>query len=216
VFLPYFAIFDYDNKVYLEDIGYNKRTVEDVKSDILELLILKITDKKRFQSMTVEEICLEKEWVLEESETPFGEEEDGEVEFNTVYVDVPNSDPDSEEWKSVETFKSFGEALAFAKEKYNTDDEGRVCLISGATPPKKKTGKISLQTIKSADGWGEVGTALGFDEDKIRNVFEYGEFADLEIIIDENLNIVGGRVIPFKNNWHSKEGSHGIPPNKKI
>ena len=49
-----------------------------------------------------------------------------------------------------------------------------------------------------SDAWHELGGDLGFTYDKIRDVFEYGEFANLQIVVDENLNIVGGRIIPHK------------------
>jgi len=34
-------------------------------------------------------------------------------------------------------------------------------------------------------------------------IFEYSEYLNAEIIIDENLNIIGGRIIPFKEDWKS-------------
>lgn len=34
--------------------------------------------------------------------------------------------------------------------------------------------------------------------EKVYEIFEYGEYMNAEIIIDENLNIIGGRIIPFK------------------
>lgn len=60
-----------------------------------------------------------------------------------------------------------------------------------------KTETIELTDIKCHD-WYAVGMGLGLSEKKIDDVFEYGEFGSIEIIIDENLNIVGGRIIPFK------------------
>lgn len=33
---------------------------------------------------------------------------------------------------------------------------------------------------------------------RTNNIFKYGEYLSAEIIIDENLNIVGGKIIPFK------------------
>lgn len=35
--------------------------------------------------------------------------------------------------------------------------------------------------------------------EKSSKIFEYGEYLNAEIIVDENLNIVGGKIIPFKN-----------------
>lgn len=62
-----------------------------------------------------------------------------------------------------------------------------------------KTSSITLDSIKCTDGWYQVGNELGFSDEKINKVFEYGEFGNIEIIIDENLNIIGGKVIPFKS-----------------
>jgi len=61
-----------------------------------------------------------------------------------------------------------------------------------------KTAKITLDSIKSCDGWGELGFELGKTEDEISDIFEYGEYGSVELIVDENLNIVGGKIIPFK------------------
>lgn len=61
-----------------------------------------------------------------------------------------------------------------------------------------KTAKIELSNIKSSDGWGELAFELGKTEDEISDIFEYGEYGSIEIIVDENLNIVGGKIIPFK------------------
>lgn len=60
----------------------------------------------------------------------------------------------------------------------------------------KKTAKISLSSVKDSDGWAELGFELGFSEKKISKVFQWSEYADLEIEVDEDLNIVGGRIIP--------------------
>ena len=77
-----------------------------------------------------------------------------------------------------------------------------------------KTKKIKLESIKSSDGWAELAFSLKFDsfknqhkhldedeiankfdEEVISNYFKYGEYADLEIEFDENLNIVVGRIL---------------------
>lgn len=60
-----------------------------------------------------------------------------------------------------------------------------------------KTAKIELESIKDSDGWYSLAVELGL-EDKVYDIFEYGEFGSIEIIVDENLNIVGGKIIPFK------------------
>lgn len=61
-----------------------------------------------------------------------------------------------------------------------------------------KTATITLDDIKCSDAWADLGNELGFDYSKITKVFEYGEYGNIEIIVDENLNIVGGRIIPYK------------------
>ena len=77
-----------------------------------------------------------------------------------------------------------------------------------------KTAKITLNNIKSSDGWGELAFELKFkkfkskypelDEDEISDKFyteiiskkfQYGEFANLEIEFDEDFNIVGGKIL---------------------
>jgi hypothetical protein len=57
---------------------------------------------------------------------------------------------------------------------------------------------VVLEKIKYTDGWPELCADLGYldNHDKCREMFEYMEYGDLEIIFDENFNIVGGRVIP--------------------
>ncbi len=78
-----------------------------------------------------------------------------------------------------------------------------------------KTSKIEIESYKDT-GLGEVLYDLYFekfsaenpnlDEDEVHdafqtkyeNIFEYGEYLNAEIVVDENLNIIGGRVIPFK------------------
>lgn len=68
-----------------------------------------------------------------------------------------------------------------------------------------KTAKISLSSIKDSDGYFNLCSELGLlKEDKggeqnhdiVYKMFEYGEYMDCEIIIDENFNIVGGKIIP--------------------
>lgn len=77
-----------------------------------------------------------------------------------------------------------------------------------------KTATITLESIKDSDGWMELAHTLKFDkfkldhpdmdEDELSNKFydeviskkfEYGEYANIELIIDEDFNIVGGRII---------------------
>ncbi len=37
-----------------------------------------------------------------------------------------------------------------------------------------------------------------FYSEVVSNLFEYGEYINLEVEVDENLNIVGGKIIPHK------------------
>lgn len=57
-----------------------------------------------------------------------------------------------------------------------------------------KTAEITLDSIKCTDGWYEMGLELGFKEEEIYDIFEHGEFATLTIEVDENLNIIGGKI----------------------
>lgn len=85
-----------------------------------------------------------------------------------------------------------------------------------------KTSKIILETIKCTDGWAELIWDLRYDkfvkdhpelseldddgekltdtfhEENTYLFFEHGEFADLELIFDEDLNIIGGKILKFK------------------
>ena len=78
-----------------------------------------------------------------------------------------------------------------------------------------KTAKISIDSIKDSDGWMNLAYDLFKDKideqfpdedeaheklhEKANNIFEYGEYADITIEVDENLNIVGGKIHPFKS-----------------
>lgn len=76
-----------------------------------------------------------------------------------------------------------------------------------------KTAKITLNSIKDSDGWMELIYELQFDkfksqypdmdeddvsdkfyEEVVSKNFKYGEYADITIEVDENLNIVGGKI----------------------
>ncbi len=75
--------------------------------------------------------------------------------------------------------------------------------------PLAKTAKIVLDDIKDPDGWQEVLHKLGLvscDEDGndtstethqrlVKEHFKWGEYASLELEIDEDLNVVGGKVL---------------------
>lgn len=61
---------------------------------------------------------------------------------------------------------------------------------------KPKTSTIELEEVHFSDGWFELGNELGFSNEKIYEVFQYGEYGHVVIEVDENLNIIGGRIIP--------------------
>jgi len=75
-----------------------------------------------------------------------------------------------------------------------------------------KTATLKLKSIKSSDSYFELCSTLfpytdkEMEDDEVEPVanqkcyemFKYGEYGDFEIIIDENFNIIGGKVIPPK------------------
>ena len=77
-----------------------------------------------------------------------------------------------------------------------------------------KTKEIVLNDIKATDVWMKVAYDLkydkfreehtGMDDEEISNkfyvevvskIFKYGEYANIRLVIDEDLNIVGGKII---------------------
>lgn len=61
-----------------------------------------------------------------------------------------------------------------------------------------KTATIILEDVKDSDQWFVLCSDLGYTEDdnaKCYEMFEYGEYATMEIVVDENFNIVGGKII---------------------
>lgn len=65
------------------------------------------------------------------------------------------------------------------------------------------TVRISLPSVKSADGWGEAIYGLGLPDDVAGEFFEYQEYADLELEIayvegdggrPGRLHVVGGEI----------------------
>lgn len=66
-----------------------------------------------------------------------------------------------------------------------------------------KTAKMVIDNHKSPDGWNEMLYTLGlYSEDEesplVERYFDFGEYASVEIEVDENLNIIGGRFLPRK------------------
>jgi SOS response regulatory protein OraA/RecX len=77
-----------------------------------------------------------------------------------------------------------------------------------------KTATIRLESIKDSDGWMELAYDLLFEKFKtehpdlneddasdkfyqevVSKKFRYGEYANLEIKVDENFNIIGGKIL---------------------
>lgn len=58
-----------------------------------------------------------------------------------------------------------------------------------------KTAKIILTNIKDPDGWQELAEALGLSANARKKFFEFGEYASIEIVVDADCNIVGGRIL---------------------
>ncbi len=59
-----------------------------------------------------------------------------------------------------------------------------------------KTAKMTFENVKDPDGWSELGSELGLSDEQMKKTFEYGDYGKFEIEVDENLNIIGGRIIP--------------------
>lgn len=57
----------------------------------------------------------------------------------------------------------------------------------------KKTATIELHDIKE-EGWGELIYELDLSEEKADKFFEFGEFASISIEVDEDMNIIGGKI----------------------
>ena len=60
-----------------------------------------------------------------------------------------------------------------------------------------KIAEIDLDNVKCSDGWHELACELGL-EDECDSIFQYGEYANFTIKVDENLNIVGGKIYRHK------------------
>jgi hypothetical protein len=60
-----------------------------------------------------------------------------------------------------------------------------------------KTTTIEIQDYKDTS-LGEAIHDLGMTQEEGSDVFEYGEFLNATIIVDENLNIIGGKINKFK------------------
>jgi hypothetical protein len=61
-----------------------------------------------------------------------------------------------------------------------------------------KTFKYTVEYHKDPDGLGELIYALDAAGVQTDRYFEFGEYARFELIIDEKMNIVGGKVCKLK------------------
>lgn len=59
-----------------------------------------------------------------------------------------------------------------------------------------KTIQITIDMIKAPDLWRSVANDLGLSEEMFSRHFEFGDYAEIELQVDENLVIVGGRFVP--------------------
>jgi len=62
-----------------------------------------------------------------------------------------------------------------------------------------RTAEITIDNIKDSDGWYALATELGYSEKGIYDIFEYGEYGSITIKVDENLNIIGGKINKHKD-----------------
>lgn len=105
--------------------------------------------------------------------------------------------------------KDFSEAILAAFERMHqagTDIytiQGRMMLLDemearglGIGMRSKKTASMTLDTVKDSSGWYELGHELGLSEQQIVQTFEGGEYGSVRIVVDDKLNVVGGRIIP--------------------
>lgn len=82
-----------------------------------------------------------------------------------------------------------------------------------------KTKTIEIADIKLADTWNELAHDVAFEKFQkehpelndsddelylkfndvvISKYFKFGEYGTIEIVVDQNFNIVGGKIIPIK------------------
>jgi len=117
-----------------------------------------------------------------------------------------------------ETIKSFAKTLI--KNIESASELGDVdTVIRDNEKSNNKTKTIIIDNIKMPDGWSELVWELKFDEykkthqeldveeelpdafykDVISKMFKYGDFGKIEITVDEEFNIIQGKVIPNGN-----------------
>lgn len=65
-------------------------------------------------------------------------------------------------------------------------------IIESIKSHEPKTSEIYLGHVKN-HGWDTVAQELKLPKDKRDEYFKYGEYGNATLIIDENLNIIGGK-----------------------
>ncbi len=58
------------------------------------------------------------------------------------------------------------------------------------------TTKINISMLKEPTLWRQLQDKLNLSEDKFSHYFEYGDYGEIEIEVDENLNIISGKFVP--------------------
>ena len=61
-----------------------------------------------------------------------------------------------------------------------------------------KTCKIVITDIKDPDKWRELQENLDLDYETFIDYIEYGDYANIELEVDAEFNIIGGRFLPNK------------------
>jgi hypothetical protein len=57
--------------------------------------------------------------------------------------------------------------------------------------------KIVLHYVKDPDSFPDMAEELGLSEEVRRKFLQHGEYANLELQVDEDLNVLGGKFLPF-------------------
>ena len=63
---------------------------------------------------------------------------------------------------------------------------------------QKATATVRLGDIKDSDEWGNMASRLGWGEAEREKFLEYGEYADLVLVVRKDGAVVGGRLVPRK------------------
>jgi hypothetical protein len=58
-----------------------------------------------------------------------------------------------------------------------------------------KTCKITVTDIKDPDNWRELQEKLDLDYETFSDYIEYGDYANIELEVDEEFNIIGGKFL---------------------